>query len=144
MTARRLWVLLVLASVFSMHGVQCAVADLDAGHGMSASAQTPEPPPAERPPVAMAMAVAAEVTPAMGPGVVHRATGDGLPSHDASLSAVCLAILLTGVALLGLVALIRQTWSTCVRARAPSPRRRAGWSQLVRPPDLSALCLLRI
>jgi Family of unknown function (DUF6153) len=146
MSARRLWVLLLLAAVFSMHGVQCVAADVDSGHGMTGTAHALVAAPVEVSSVGVGLAIASSVAHGMAPGsvVVTETTGDGLPAHGTAFWAVCLAIVLAGVVLLGVVALIRTPWARAVRARAPSRLWRAGWSRLPRPPDLSALCLLRI
>ena len=146
MSARRMWVLLLLAAVFSMHGVQCVAADVDAGHVMTGTAHALVAAPVQAPSVGVGLAIASSVAHGMAPGtaVVTASTGDGLPAHGAAFWAVCLAIVLTGIVLLGVVALIRTPWARAVRARAPSRLWRAGWSRLPRPPDLSALCLLRI
>jgi hypothetical protein len=146
MPARRMWVLLLLAAVFSVHGVQCVAADVDTGHGMTGAAHALVAAPVKAPSVGVGLAVASNVLAGMATGtaVVGETTGDVLPAHGATFWAVCLAIVLTGIVLLGVVALIRTPWARAVRARAPSRLWRTGWSRLPRPPDLFALCLLRI
>ena len=71
-------------------------------------------------------------------------SADGSPPHGSALMAVCLAVVLTGVSALAAAALIGRASTSSVRARAPSPMWHTGWSRVPRPPDLSALCLLRI
>ncbi len=128
MSARRIAALLLLAAVFSLHGVQCMAGDMGTGHGTQASGTT----------VVHGAASPEPVSPVAGP--LH----DSPPMPGAVFEAVCLAVLLTGVVLLGVAALVRRAPASVVRARAPSARWHTWWSRLPRPPDLSALCLLRI
>ena len=140
MSARLVWVLLLLAAVFSMHGVQCVAADADAGHGTTSASTVIHAASAE-PVRSTFMAVGHQAFAAVP---TAAPVSDGLPAHGATYWAVCLAVLLTGVVLLGLAALVRRASALVVRARAPSPLWHTGWFRLPRPPDLSALCLLRI
>ena len=146
MSPRLMWVLLLLAAVFSMHGLQCVAADIDSGHGMTGAAHAPMASPVQTSSVDVGFAVASNVLHGAAPGnaVASDGSGGGLPAHGAAFWAVCLAVLLTGVALLFFVAKIPTPWARAVRARAPSALWREGWSKRSRPPDLSALCLLRI
>lgn len=141
-----MWALLLLAAVFSMHGVQCVAADADSGHGMSGAAHAQVAAPAETASLDVGLGVAGNVLHGMALADVVATDADGgaLPGAGAAFWAVCLAVLLTGVVLLGLVAMINTSWARTVQARAPASRWRAAWSTLPRPPDLSALCLLRI
>ncbi|RFU20603.1 hypothetical protein D0Z06_14915 [Geodermatophilus marinus] len=144
-----MWALLLLAAVFSMHGVQCMAADMDAGHGTAASAMPVVHGVASAEFVWPALTVVGYQSPGVVPGAGPVAAISG-PPHDSpstsgtAFGAVCLAVLLTGVVLLGVAALIRRVPGSVVRARAPSVLWHAWWSRLPRPPDLSALCLLRI
>ena len=149
MSARRMWALLLLAAVFSMHGVQCMAADMDAGHGTAASAMTVVHGAALAEPFWPASAVVGHQLSGVVPGGVSVAAMSGLPHENppmpgAAFGAVCLAVVLTGVVLLGVAALVRRAPVSIVRARAPSALWHTWWSRLPRPPDLSALCLLRI
>jgi hypothetical protein len=160
--AARLWTaLLMLAAVFAMHGLQCAGAPDSADpaataahsatttHGGSVAmiALTPgraglaagtagvdEPMPAHATGTATVAAVAAPVD----------AGHNGAP-HDwaAHLWTACLAVLAAALAVL-LALLVRRL----VRREPPALRtaraRAVGWLTPPRPPDLSALCLLRI
>ena len=149
MSARRFCALLLLAAVFSMHGVQCVVADAEAGHGLTSTAHAWTGVVAAAPSAGAALNVldhgrSDAVQVIAGLASIAGTPVGGLPSHGATLWAVCLAVLLTGLVLLGFVAKIRTPWARAVRARAPSPLWRAGWFRIPRPPDRSALCLLRI
>lgn len=149
MSARRMWALLLLAAVFSMHGVQCMAGDMDAGHGTAASAMTVVHGAASAEPVWPTSTIVGHQLSGVFPGGVSVAAMSGLqhdspPMPGAAFGAVCLAVVLTGVVLLGVAALVRRAPASIVRARAPSARWRTWWSRLPRPPDLSALCLLRI
>lgn len=137
----RLWTaLLALAAVFAMHGLQCAATD---GSGSTATTSVSD----------RAHLGAVDVTP---PSPVHTAetfaagvADDPMPGHDgvphdttAHLWTLCLAVLAVAVAamLAWLVPRMRQLTAPVlgharVRLRALPPPR---------PPDLSALCLLRI
>jgi hypothetical protein len=145
MSARRICVLLLLAAVFSVHGVQCVAADVDVGHAMTVAGPALVDAAGEASAVDVGFA-ASPVLHGMATGiaVVSSVTSDEVPGHGAAFWAVCLAVLLTGIVLLGLVGLVRKVWARAVRARAPSPLWREGWFRFPRPPDLSALCLLRI
>jgi hypothetical protein len=137
--------LLLLAAVFSMHGVQCVTADAGVGHGTPEAVLTVSGLEQGHLLVVAIDAVDHQVTGApLGMTAVAGTSQDGLPVHGATFRAVCLAVLLTGVVLLGVASLIRKAPVLVVRARAPSALWHTGWSRLPRPPDLSALCRLRI
>ena len=150
MPGRRLWVLLVLGAFFAVHGLQCLADDGGLGHGaahVAASSSAGHAPAGTHPGTAAAATLAAPVT--AGPEAAAAGSAHllvlHLPAHGAQLAAVCLAVLLAGVTVLGAVALRR--WATTARSvrGSPPPSR---WSTRrttpLRPPDLSALCLLRI
>ena len=152
MLSRRLWALTLLAAVFVMHGVpflggagdhggalihqevqgRSGTADLMSGLSMSPGSVLAASP---------VMAAAAEQLTVLADDGGAGAPDDGMGSH---LWAACLAVLLIGVVLLGAGVLAR------TRAASPFDGVRAaglrlGQRALVeRPPDLSALCLLRI
>lgn len=154
MPVRRLWVLLVLAAVFSMHGLQClagnsaldhnAVPALAASSVGDASTTTHAAGviAAAASPGTTAAHAALELAAAFSPAnllVSHP------PAHDPHLlSAVCLAVLLTGLTILTAVALRRWVAVQFVRGSPSISRSLTGWPIQPRPPDLSALCLLRI
>ena len=149
MSARRFCALLLLAAVFSMHGVQCVVADAEAGHGLTSTAHAWTGVVAAAPSAGAALDVldhgrSDAVQVIAGLASIAATPVGGLPSHGVTLWAVCLAVVLTGLVLLGAGLLIRRVPALVVRARAPSVLWHTGWSRLPRPPDLSALCLLRI
>ena len=148
MSARRMWALLLLAAVFYMHGVQCMATDV-AGHGMTGAGHVPSAVSEQAPelhstlaaaPTLSAAAVAVQTTIAVAADI----SPDGFPPHGSALIAVCLTMVLTGVSALAAAALIGRAPASIVRARATSPLWHTGWSRVPRPPDLSALCLLRI
>ena len=148
MSARRTGVLLLLAAVFAMHGVQCMASDV-AGHGMTGSVHAPSAVSAQVPDIDSALAPAPHLLPAavsvqVTSAVVAGIFPDDFSPHGSALVAVCLAMVLTGVGALAAAALIGRASATSVRARAPSPLWHTWWSRISRPPDLSALCILRI
>lgn len=147
---RRLCSLLLLAAVFVMHGVQCVVADPAGGHAamapVVASAAMGHPSGLDA--AADGSAAGVVITAA----VVHSVAGplgaglpvDRDPGHGADLWAVCLAVVVGGLVLLGAMGLLRRVAVTPVRG---SPSRLFGTAIIagpLRPPDLSSLCLLRI
>ncbi|MGY2004454.1 DUF6153 family protein [Blastococcus sp. SYSU DS1024] len=145
MRTRRWTALVLLAAVFALHGVQCLAGstDLHAGHagpaGMAAH-------PADQPggvvvtsggsvpghPAASSAAALA--------GAGHEGAPDGTAGH---LWTVCLAVLAAGLALL-LAVLAPRPARVVPRGLARARARAAAGSLPLRPPDLSALCLLRI
>lgn len=136
MRGRRGWVLLVLAAVFAMHGLQC-VGDSAAppgGHGAIHAIAAAEHMTAS--PLAAA-GTAATV------GVPLGANHDSSPHGAGHLWALCLAVLAAGLAVL-LLALVRRSPAV----RRPLLRRAAGhvreWLSPLRPPDPYSLCLIRI
>jgi hypothetical protein len=183
MRAARLLVLLTLAAVFSMHGLQCMSADPTGTHPAEHSSMTSTdsmavmvsavamaPAVAEAPGVAEALAVAEAPAVAMavdpavqGHAIATMATGTphGTPTVAAAgladpvspgsghgwahALAVCLAVLLAGLAVLAAALLLRRAAPIGSR-EALLARARSWWAaiQLPRPPDLAVLCLLRI
>ena len=153
MRGQRGWVLLLLAAVFTMHGLQCAAADSGSGaHGTIHAIAAAEPEPVLHlvaPGAAMASAdhltaspLAAAVT-AATVGIPLGGDHDSTPQGAGHLWALCLAVLAAGLAVL-LLALVRRSREM----RLPVPRRTSGstWARLSppRPPDLYSLCLMRI
>lgn len=146
MTGRRLGILVLLVAFLSMHGVQYMSA---AAHGPAAMTADHTLDAAAVAALGLApIALAAEVGMTMAPeqtaaaSTVAKVTmpGHGMPDH---LMALCLAVLLAGLALLG-AALARCTNAARVRKPASLCRATLHRSPPPRPPDLSALCLLRI
>jgi hypothetical protein len=147
--AGRLWTaLLVLAGVFAVHGVQCAAGDgghdaahapaasivvtaVSPGHADAAAAVTPltDPAPGAHPTTTTTTAAADD----RGTGAPHET-----PGH---LWTVCLAVL---AAALVLVAVLLPRPAQLTRPALTHVRARLGSLAPARPPDLSALCLLRI
>lgn len=154
MPARFIWALVLLAAVFCMHGLQCATTHSSGSHGVptATSESSMDRPVAKS---HSAGSVSAElVGGALASTAVTASSGDVVsgdgkpmhrpPVHAAGLWAVCLAVLLAGVALLGGSVVLR---AAALPLLLGSPGRRSGRSRglrLPRPPDLSVLCLLRI
>ncbi|MGY1858532.1 hypothetical protein [Modestobacter sp. SYSU DS0290] len=149
--AVRVWtVLLVMAGVFAMHGLQCATAH-DAGHGsgLHPATTTLAAATAARPALALAGArpghdtadgpvVAADLT---APTVVEHERAPGSPAGY--LWSLCLAVLAAGVTASCLL-LAPRLLSVVARVPAQVCSRVGSWPAPLRPPDLAALCLLRI
>jgi hypothetical protein len=172
--AARLWTaLLVLAAVFAMHGVQCTTAAGGAGHAATPAGHAATSAGHAADSVFLAMTAltghgqatatagigladpisaarlvghgdSVPAAPVAGAAVVMAAAGHGGAPHDAAghLWTVCLAVLAAALAVLLASLVPRSVRLTppalgCVRARLPS-------LAPPRPPDLSALCLLRI
>jgi hypothetical protein len=147
-TIRRLWILLVLAAVFSMHGIGSVSAGpgsaprpaltaqdgIGVSDGGSTSVQTSD---------------AHRVQPTPASADNSMATGHEVPADDPRHAtaehflSVCLAVLLAGLTWLVAVAGVRR-WVAAVRGMETRPRLDTGWFRPPRPPDLSSLCLLRI
>ncbi len=147
----RLWAaLLLLAAVFAMHGVQCMAAGSALDHGSTSLGAVAS---VGAPATAVHVGGVAEARPDHGlVAAAHGAedvgatgsTGGSAPWHDAHVLAVCLAVLLAGLTILGASALRRGGAVPLVRGSPMSARWPTGWARQPRPPDLSALCLLRI
>lgn len=141
---RRLWLLVLLAAVLSMHGLQY-MSPAAAPEGRAAVGHTTSDT-AAGPLLAGAAALGEDL--ARGADGVRAAASQvlsgevpthGLPAHVWTL---CLAVLLAGLALLALAS--RRASPSPVhdlvrRVLVPVDRSRA-----LRPPDLASLCLLRI
>lgn len=145
MPTRRLWVLLLLAAIFSMHGAQYVAADAGLRHAEVAVAQhgTGSLPAAGS--LSGSMAADERVQPADASLSATNMDGQS-PSHDvaAHVRSLCLAILYAGLVLLAVAALLWRVTTPVPRGIAAHLSLFTGWSRLPRPPDLSALCLLRI
>jgi len=146
MPGGHLGILLLLIALLSMHGAQYLSAGT-APHG-AAPATVCDPTDAAAAtalpldPVAVADGVggaSATRLVASGPAMATATPGHGIAAH---VWALCLAVLLAGLVLLG-TALARMT---TVPVGAPASRSRVPVRRFrpPRPPDLSALCLLRI
>lgn len=147
MRADRFWVLLVLAAVFAMHGLQCMAAhtghmETASVHGQAAASLTAAGPvlpavvvPDPHPDGLVGMA-----------GVASVHAGQESPAPDvAHVWAACLAVLATGLTVLGAWWVLRRgTTSSGGGGEFHRPRPRPAWARVLRPPDLATLCLLRI
>lgn len=146
MPTRRLWVLLLLAAIFSMHGAQYIAADAGVRHPAAAVAQHGTEGTLDDGSLSGSMAADDQVQqadPSLSATAMPGQTG---PSHDvaAHVWSLCLAILYAGVVLLAVASLIGIVAAPVRRGVASQLSMFKGWSRLPRPPDLSALCLLRI
>lgn len=152
MRSVRMLAMLVLAAVFSMHGLQCVSADVGGTHtgthtDMAHMRAAPAGAGGEVTVVAASVVTTVSADALTGGKVAPgaKASSHPAPVHSgAHALAVCLGILLAGLAFLAAVLLIRRTppggrGAGLVRARS-------WWDsiQLPRPPDLASLCLLRI
>jgi hypothetical protein len=157
MTARLWTVLLVLAGVFAVHGLQCASSHA-AGHAAGPAIGAPH-----------AVAFTAGIVDAPGghlavagadAGTAHHPTAAPTPAgatapasptgHDSTseqsaghLWSLCLAVLVGGLAAL-LPLLASRPSAPAAPALRRALHRTRSWSAPLRPPDLAALCLLRI
>ncbi|GAB3325625.1 hypothetical protein GCM10027451_50490 [Geodermatophilus aquaeductus] len=146
MPTRRLWVLLLLAAIFSMHGAQYIAADAGLRHTEVAVAQHGAEDPLDAESLSASTAAGGElqqVTPSVDTGEMagQPSPGHGVASH---LWSLCLAILYAGLVLLAAASLIGMVAAPVLRDVASHLSSFRGWARLPRPPDLSALCLLRI
>lgn len=146
MPTRRLWVLLLLAAIFSMHGAQYIAADAGLRHAEASVAQHGIEEPLEAGSLSGSMAESEQPQQVDPPlGAMARPGRPG-PSHDvaAHLWSLCLAIVYAGLILLAAASLVGMVVAPVLRGVASHLSLFKGWSRLPRPPDLSALCLLRI
>ncbi|MGY1838668.1 MULTISPECIES: hypothetical protein [unclassified Modestobacter] len=150
--AARLWtVLLVMAGVFAMHGLQCASAhDLGHGTGVHAGAVPATGATGDGHPVSTGGHAQAghdpvgASMPAAGLTAPDVAGYESTPrSPTGQLWTLCLAVLAVGTAALR-VLLAHRLGSVAVPVPARFLGRVRSWAAPLRPPDLSALCLLRI
>ena len=146
MAVRRLWVLLLLVGVFSMHGVQYASAYPGASpaatitpHGTGGASAGGS---------SLGSAVVADDAHATG-GTAELAAAETMsmpegPRHSVAnhVLSLCLAVLLAGLVLLAAAFASRRV--PAALTIDPDPRRLLSVHRLSRPPDLSSLCLLRI
>lgn len=147
---RKLWILLLLAGVLSMHGAQYVVtepevggsasarADHEIGHPSAASDAFSSKSPLNGAPVAASTERVAAVAgiPTSGDAPDH-----GLAHHAWSL---CLAVLLAGLIALRATGRGRRLTSSVRWAVDRGRGLPMGWFRPPRPPELASLCLLRI
>ena len=136
MPARRIGVVLLLAAVFCLHGLDCMAAHSAGGHGAGFAAGVPSP---------MGWPAAGEgIADHALPGSGHDAgPGPHGPLHGVEVWLVCVAVLLTGIGLLRAAAARRASAVLSVRG-SPLRGRPLRPNRLPPPPELSALCLLRV
>ena len=146
MPTRRLWVLVLLAAIFSMHGAQYIAADAGLRHAEAAVAQHGAEDPLAAGSLSGSMAAGGELQQVTSSVETGEMAGQPSPGHGvaAHLWSLCLAILYAGLILLAAASLIGIVAAPVLRSVASHLSMFRGWSRLPRPPDLSALCLLRI
>ena len=146
MPTRRLWVLVLLAAIFSMHGAQYVVADAGLRHAEVAVAQHGTEDSLDAGLLAGSMVAGDQLRQADPSPEAKVMAGQPGPGHGvaAHVWSLCLAILYAGVVLLAVASLIGIVAAPVRRGVASQLSMFKGWSRLPRPPDLSALCLLRI
>lgn len=145
----RWWVLLVLATFFTMHGIECAAGHAGAVDDMSTDAMALTssgagvqlaPSVVDHPTVSTAEPAAA----ARADAVDRHGAGHGSPMNSAMthVGAACLAVLSATLAALVAVAIALAIASSDPAPRSSTPR----WAQRLgplRPPDIFSLCVLR-
>lgn len=146
MPTRRLWVLVLLAAIFSMHGAQYIAADAGLRHAEVTAGQHGTEDPLAAGSLSGSMAADDQVHQADPSLSATAMAGQPGPSHDvaAHVLSLCLAILYAGLVLLAAASFIGIVAAPVRRGFASQLSMFRGWSRLPRPPDLSALCLLRI
>jgi hypothetical protein len=157
--AARLWTaLLMLAAVFAVHGVQCTAAADGAGSAVTTahvattahdgSVDMTAPTSGHARPAAGAASLDDPMpgrTDAVAAGAALADAGHSGAPHDwaAHLWTACLAVLAVALAVL-LALLVPRLVQLGPPALRGARTRARGWLTPPRPPDLSALCLLRI
>ena len=138
MPSRRWWVVLVLAAVFSMHGVLLTSPHAGDGDAAALAGQHATAGSAAMGPLPGASAASPLGTLTAAP---EEPTREPAPDHGtgAHVWSLCLAVL-AGLALLGALVLTGRT-SAAGGTAVQYLRRMGRWSGLPRPPDLAALCL---
>lgn len=133
---RRMWIVVLLAGVFLMHGAPSMATELPvpAAHLGTATSDAGLDFPAA------ALPSADEVT-AQGEERANHSSSTSHPMTSHVWNA-CLAVLLVGMWLLAAGA-FRRLPSATDRRVTPRIRGSIGWVRPPRPPDLAALCLLR-
>ena len=146
MPTRRLCVLLLLAAIFSMHGAQYIAADAGLRHAVAAVAQHGAEDSLDAESLSGSMVTDEQLQQADPPLRAAAMAGQPDPRHGvaAHLWSLCLAIMYAGLILLAAASLIGRVAAPVLRGVASHLSLFKGWSRLPRPPDLSALCLLRI
>jgi Family of unknown function (DUF6153) len=146
MPTRRLWVLVLLAAIFSMHGAQYIAADAGLRHAEVTVGQHGTGDPLAVGSLSGSMAADDHVQQADPSLSATAMAGQPGPGHDvaAHVLSLCLAILYAGLVLLAAASLVGRVTAPVHSRGASHLSLFTGWSRLPRPPDLSALCLLRI
>jgi hypothetical protein len=145
MRAGRMWVWLVLAAVFSMHGPQCMAADTHHADGGSVHVQALAWPEAAAPALLPIMEAHPDVIVGMAGMRPAPASQEPPASGAAHAWAACLAVVVSGLtALASLAGLGRRTTSAGWDRTLTVSRSWSARAHRLRPPDLAALCLLRI
>jgi hypothetical protein len=145
MRAGRSWVWLVLAAVFSMHGLPYMAADTGHADMGSVHAQAPAWPETAAP----ALVPMLDDHPDSADGIVAVSsapvTQESPAPGAAHAWAACLAVVVSGISLLVSWAVLRRSATSAGWGRTlAGPPTGSARAHRLRPPDLAALCLLRI
>lgn len=145
MPARRWWIVVILAAVFTMHGVLLVPSSGGNDETGSAADQHAMAASDDSGPLAGLVSAggsgpSADIAAGSEKPMFTDDPGHGVGMHVWSL---CLAIL-AGLALVGALVLTRRVAAALDGAVAPQPRGFGRWFRVPRPPDLASLCLLRI
>ena len=146
MRARPMWVLVVLAAVFAMHGLPVMAAG--SGHPETGTHHV-QTPAATGDAASDVLPVASDGHPSGAAGMAGPGSapaGQESPSSGVAHAwAACLAVVATGFTVLGALFLVRAVTPSAGRGGAlDRPRSRSVRVHPLRPPDLAVLCLLRI
>ena len=143
---RRLWILLMVAGVVTLHGVQVLSVDQGEHHATTAMAVEQVSGSGAGEGVTNTAPRPADVRPVSAWTTVDSASDLSPTGHGGTeyIGTVCLAVLLTGLAVLGAMMPGRGAAATTVSGRSVARRRPMGVFRLPRPPDLAELGLLRI
>lgn len=150
MSSRRLWILLLLVAVFSMHGTQYVPPEPGAGRSPTATAEHGMGASSAGAWIADSGAAADDLRPtaatAQLAAVVGNPTPADAPDHGGAghFWSLCLAVLLAGLLVLSASGVTRRAAAAVLRTRERDPRLPMRWLRPPRPPELSSLCLLRI
>lgn len=150
MSARRLWILLLLAAVFSMHSTQYISSEPGAGRSTTATAEHGTGASSAGASIAGSGAAADDLRPAAATAQLAAVVGDptpvDAPDHGGAghFWSLCLAVLLAGILVLGGAVVTRRPAAAVLRTRERDPRLPMRWFRPPRQPELSSLCLLRI
>lgn len=140
MRARLTWVLLLVAAVFAMHGPLSLAPDT--AQAVTVALMDTPSTPTDSPSEAVETRQHAGSLNATAQSEPHESA----PKHEPSahIWSLCLAVLATGMAVVGWWVVTRKAPQATAALPTQVARAVLRFPELPRPPDLSALCLLRI